>query len=417
MNPIQRDVYLNRLIDRRENGSIKVITGIRRCGKSYLLFKLYFDYLLKSGVEPSHIVTVPLDDEEYEELRDGKKLSAYIKQKITDDSMWYVFLDEVQLCQNFEGVLNGLNRLGNLDIYVTGSNSKFLSTDVLTEFRGRGDEVRVYPLSFAEYVSAYPGDLYDAWNDYFTYGGLPLILTRKTDELKSKYLTDLCKELYLKDIEDRHELYGDNVMETLVNILASSVGSLTNPSKLARTFGSNGISVSDKTIGSYINYLLDAFFIQKAERYDIKGKKYIASPFKYYFTDVGLRNAQLNFRQQEENHIMENIIFNELLIRGFNVDVGVVEHSVRDENGSIVRKKLEVDFVCNRGNQRYYIQSAFAIPDREKMEQEQNSLVRIGDSFKKIIVVKERVKLWRNENGIVIMNIMDFLLKPNSLEL
>lgn len=417
MNPIQRDVYLNRLIDRRENGSIKVITGIRRCGKSYLLFKLYFDYLLKSGVEPSHIVTVPLDDEEYEELREGKKLSAYIKQKITDDSMWYVFLDEVQLCQNFEGVLNGLNRLGNLDIYVTGSNSKFLSTDVLTEFRGRGDEVRVYPLSFVEYVSAYPGDLYDAWNDYFTYGGLPLILTRKTDELKSKYLTDLCKELYLKDIEDRHELYGDNVMETLVNILASSVGSLTNPSKLARTFGSNGISVSDKTIGSYINYLLDAFFIQKAERYDIKGKKYIASPFKYYFTDVGLRNAQLNFRQQEENHIMENIIFNELLIRGFNVDVGVVEHSVRDENGSIVRKKLEVDFVCNRGNQRYYIQSAFAIPDREKMEQEQNSLVRIGDSFKKIIVVKERVKLWRNENGIVIMSIMDFLLKPNSLEL
>ena len=417
MNPIQRDVYLNRLIDRRENGSIKVITGIRRCGKSYLLFKLYFDYLLKSGVEPSHIVTVPLDDEEYEELRDGKKLSAYIKQKITDDSMWYVFLDEVQLCQNFEGVLNGLNRLGNLDIYVTGSNSKFLSTDVLTEFRGRGDEVRVYPLSFAEYVSAYPGDLYDAWNDYFTYGGLPLILTRKTDELKSKYLTDLCKELYLKDIEERHELYGDNVMETLVNILASSVGSLTNPSKLARTFGSNGISVSDKTIGSYINYLLDAFFIQKAERYDIKGKKYIASPFKYYFTDVGLRNAQLNFRQQEENHIMENIIFNELLIRGFNVDVGVVEHSVRDENGSIVRKKLEVDFVCNRGNQRYYIQSAFAIPDREKMEQEQNSLVRIGDSFKKIIIVKERVKLWRNENGIVIMSIMDFLLKPNSLEL
>ena len=417
MNPIQRDVYLNRLIDRRENGSIKVITGIRRCGKSYLLFKLYFDYLLKSGVEPSHIVTVPLDDEEYEELRDGKKLSAYIKQKITDDSMWYVFLDEVQLCQNFEGVLNGLNRLGNLDIYVTGSNSKFLSTDVLTEFRGRGDEVRVYPLSFAEYVSAYPGDLYDAWNDYFTYGGLPLILTRKTDELKSKYLTDLCKKLYLKDIEDRHELYGDNVMETLVNILASSVGSLTNPSKLARTFSSNGISVSDKTIGSYINYLLDAFFIQKAERYDIKGKKYIASPFKYYFTDVGLRNAQLNFRQQEENHIMENIIFNELLIRGFNVDVGVVEHSVRDENGSIVRKKLEVDFVCNRGNQRYYIQSAFAIPDREKMEQEQNSLVRIGDSFKKIIIVKERVKLWRNENGIVIMSIMDFLLKPNSLEL
>ncbi len=288
------------------------------------------------------------------------------------------------MCKGFESVLNGLNRRENLDIYVTGSNSKFLSTDVLTEFRGRGDEIRVYPLCFSEYVSAYSGDKYDAWMDYYTYGGLPLILSRKTDELKSKYLMDLCRELYLKDIEDRHRLRGDNCMTALVNILASAVGSLTNPTKLANTFGSLGMNVSDKTIGVYIGYM---------------------------------RNAQLNFRQQEENHIMENIIYNELLVRGFNVDVGVVEHSERNENGKVVRKRLEVDFVCNRGNQRYYIQSAFAIPDSSKMHQEQNSLVHIGDSFKKIIVVKDRIKLWRNEEGIVVMGIMDFLLSPNSLEL
>ena len=417
MEQIKRDLYLNRLIERRENGMIKVITGIRRCGKSYLLFKLYYQYLIESGVDPSRIIAIPLDDDDYEELHDSKKLSTYIKSCISEDGMWYVFLDEVQLCKNFEAVLNGLNRRDNLDIYVTGSNSKFLSSDVLTEFRGRGDEVRVYPLSFSEYVSAYSGDKYDAWVDYYTYGGLPLILSRKTDELKSRYLLSLCQELYLKDIEDRHNLRGDNVMSILLNILASAVGSLTNPSKLARTFSSNGSPVSDKTLSTYIGYLLDAFFISKAERYNIKGKKYIASPYKYYFTDVGLRNAQLNFRQQEENHIMENIIYNELLVRGYNVDVGVVEHSEKDENGKSVRKKLEVDFVCNCGNRRYYIQSAFAIPDRDKMEQEQNSLIHIDDSFKKIIVVKDRIKLWRNEKGIVIMGIIDFLLNLNSLDL
>ena len=417
MEQIRRDLYLNRLIERRENGMIKVITGIRRCGKSYLLFKLYYQYLIASGVEASRIISIPLDDDDFEELHDSKKLSAYIKERITDDNMWYVFLDEVQLCKNFEAVLNGLNRRDNVDIYVTGSNSKFLSSDVLTEFRGRGDEVRVYPLSFSEYVSAYSGDKYDAWVDYYTYGGLPLILSRKTDELKSGYLTNLCQELYLKDIENRYNLRGDNVMSALLNILASAVGSLTNPTKLANTFSSNRIPVSDKTIGTYIGYLLDAFFISKAERYDIKGKRYIASPFKYYFTDVGLRNAQLNFRQQEENHIMENIIYNELLVRGFNVDVGVVEHAEKNKEGKVVRKRLEVDFVCNRGSLRYYIQSAFAIPDREKMEQEQNSLIRIDDSFKKIIVVKDRIKLWRNEKGIVVMGIMDFLLNPDSLDL
>lgn len=417
MEPIKRDLYLNRLIERRENGLIKVVTGIRRCGKSYLLFNLYYRYLLESGVDASHIIRIPLDDEDYEELHDSKKLSAYIKERLSDDGMWYIFLDEVQLCKGFEAVLNGLNRRENVDIYVTGSNSKFLSSDVLTEFRGRGDEVRVYPLSFSEYVSAYPGDRYEAWNDYYTYGGLPLILNRKTDELKSRYLIDLCRELYLKDIEDRNNLRGDNVMSTLLNILASAVGSLTNPTKLANTFATNGIPTTDKTISIYIGYLMDAFFISKAERYDIKGKKYIASPFKYYFTDVGLRNAQLNFRQQEENHIMENIIYNELLVRGFNVDVGVVDISERSESGKPVRKRLEVDFICNKGNRRYYIQSAFAIPDREKMQQEQNSLIHIPDSFKKIIVVKDNVKLWRNEEGIVVMGIMDFLLKADSLDL
>lgn len=417
MEPIKRDIYLNRLIERRENGMIKVVTGIRRCGKSYLLFRLYYDYLLHAGVDASRILTVPLDDDEFSELRDSKKLSAYIKERLTDEGMWYVFLDEVQLCDHFEGVLNGLNRRDNVDIYVTGSNSKFLSSDVLTEFRGRGDEVRVYPLSFAEYLSAYPGDKYDAWADYCTYGGLPMILARGTDELKSGYLINLCRELYLKDIENRNNLRGDNVMAPLLNILASAVGSLTNPTKLANTFNSSGIPVSDKTIGLYIEYLLDAFFIAKAERYDIKGRHYIASPYKYYFTDVGLRNAQLNFRQQEENHIMENIIYNELRIRGYHVDVGVVEHIEKDAEGKAVRKNLEVDFVCNQGNRRYYIQSAFAIPDREKLEQEQNSLTHIEDSFKKIIVVKDRIKLWRNEQGIVIMDIMDFLLNPNSLDL
>ncbi len=408
---------MNRLIERKENGLIKVVTGIRRCGKSYLLFKLFYQYLLDSGVDAARIITVHLDDEDYAKLHDSKKLSAYIKQQITDDGPWYVFLDEVQLCKGFEAVLNGLNRRENLDIYVTGSNSKFLSSDVLTEFRGRGDEVRVYPLSFSEYVSAYSGDKYDAWMEYYTYGGLPLILSRKTDELKSKYLVDLCRELYLKDIEDRNNLRCDNVMTALVNVIASAVGSLTNPTKLARTFESSGVHVSDKTIGAYIEYLLDAFLISKAERYDIKGKRYIASPFKYYFTDVGIRNAQLNFRQQEENHIMENIIYNELCVRGFNVDVGVVEHSERNDKGKSIRKSLEVDFVCNQGNRRYYIQSAFAIPDNNKMQQEQNPLIKIPDSFKKIIVVKDRIKPWRNEDGILIMGILDFLLHPNSLDL
>lgn len=417
MITIKRDLYLNRLIERRENGMIKVITGIRRCGKSYLLFQLYDQYLMSSGVDPDHIIKIALDDDDYEELRERRTLGTYIRQRVSDDGIWYIFLDEVQMCPGFESVLNGLNRHENLDVYVTGSNSKFLSSDVLTEFRGRGDEVRVYPLSFSEYVSAFQGDKYEAWESYCMYGGLPLILSRPTDELKARYLTSLCRELYLKDITERHGLRGDNIMPEVMNVLASAIGSLTNPLKLTDTFNSKGMGVSNKTVGLYIDYLIDAFFISRVQRYDIKGRKYIASPYKYYFTDVGLRNAQLNFRQYEENHIMENIIYNELLVRGFNVDVGVVEHAERSDEGKVVRKHLEVDFVCNLGSRRYYIQSAFAIPDREKMLQEQNSLVRTGDSFKKIIVVKDRMKLWHNEEGITIMNIMDFLLNPDSLEL
>lgn len=415
---IKRDLYLNKLIERRENRSIKVITGIRRCGKSYLLFHLFYKYLIDDGIADDHIIRIALDDEEYEELLDRKALGAYIREQVTDDGIYYIFLDEIQFVEGFEKVLNGLNRIENLDIYVTGSNSKFLSSDILTEFRGRGDEVRVYPLSFAEYTSAFNGSLDDAWYNYITYGGLPLILTRKTPEQKSKYLMDLFQKVYLDDIVERNHLRGDNIMDNLVSILASGIGSLTNPNKLANTFASNGMgNISDKTISFYISYLMDAFVISKAERYDVKGKKYIASPFKYYFTDIGLRNARLNFRQQEENHIMENILYNELLIRGFNVDVGIVEHVEKTTDGKRTLKKYEIDFVCNRGDQRYYIQSAFSMPDKEKEEQEQHSLLYTEDFFKKIIVVRDNIIPWHNEKGILIIGIKDFLLKENSLEL
>lgn len=415
---IKRDTYLNKLINRMENRSIKVITGLRRCGKSYLLFHLFYNYLLEHKVPEDHIIRIALDDDEHEDLLDRKLLSTYIKSLIQDDRTYYVFLDEVQFVEGFEKVLNGLNRLENLDIYVTGSNSRFLSSDILTEFRGRGDEVRVYPLSFSEFVSAYDGSVEEAWYQYATYGGLPLILTRKTPEQKSKYLIDLMQKVYLDDIIDRNQLRGSTIMENLVNILASSIGSLTNPNKLANTFTSNGMgNISDKTISSYIDYLMDSFLISRAERYDVKGKKYISSPYKYYFTDIGLRNARLNFRQQEETHIMENIIYNELLIRGFNVDVGIVEHVETDPDGKRRQKKYEIDFVCNRGNQRYYIQSAFSMPDQEKAEQEQRSLIYTNDFFKKIIVVKDNIVPWHNELGILIIGLKDFLLKNNSLEL
>ena len=413
METIERDDYLNKLISRRENGMVKIITGIRRCGKSFMLDPIFKNYLLESGTKEDHIIKIDLDNIENEKYLDPHELNNYVKSKIKDNNMYYVLIDEIQKVRNFEAVLNGFLSQRNLDVYVIGSNSKFLSSDIITEFRGRGDEVRIFPLSFLEFFSAYKGDKESAWNEYLTYGGMPLILNQKTDEQKSKYLTNLFELTYKRDIIERNTIAKVDVLDSLINILSSSVGSLTNPQKIYNTFISNGVTdLSKNTITSYLDYLLDSFLIEKVERYDVKGKKYIQTPQKYYFADIGLRNARLNFRQQEENHIMENIIYNELLIRGYNVDVGVVE--VREGD---VRKQLEVDFVCNLGNKRYYIQSALNLDTPEKTLQETKSLNNIGDSFKKIIVVKDNIKLWRNEQGIVIMGIYEFLLNKNSLDL
>ena len=427
---IKRDLYLNKLIRKKNNGSIKIITGLRRSGKSYLLNNLYYDYLLSEGVKQEQIIKLALDDDRNREYRNPDKLSAFLYSKIANETdNFYFLLDEVQFAISDKeikskepirlyGILNGLLRLKNVDVYITGSNSKFLSSDIATEFRGRGDVVHVNPLSFAEFYSAYKhGDKYDAWDEYSTYGGMPMLLTMETDEEKAEYLNNLFKNTYIKYIIEKNRLRGDVAIDTLIDVLASSIGSLNNPTKIAKTFVSNGMNVSDKTVSTYIEYLLDSFLIRKTARYDIKGRKYINSPFKYYFSDIGLRNARINFRQQEQTHIMENIIYNELVMRGFNVDVGIIEHVVRTENDKRETKHLEVDFVCNKGNQRYYIQSAFSIPSAEKMAQEQASLDRIDDSFKKIIITQDRTKLWRNEKGYVIMNVLDFLLKENSLEL
>ena len=418
MKEIKRDIYLNKLIDRKENGMIKVITGIRRCGKSYLMDPIYKNYLLSIGIKEDHIIKLELDSIENEEYLDRHKLYNYIMGQIKDDKMYYILLDEIQKVNSFESVLNSFLRKENLDVYVTGSNSKFLSNDIITEFRGRGDEVRVYPLTFREYLTASSKNVDEALKEYITYGGMPYILSRKTDEDKSKYLNNLFNNTYINDIVERNNIQKDEVLESLINVLASSVGSLTNPLKLENTFKSKGFkNVSAKTINTYIDYLIEAFMVNKALRYDIKGKKYINTPSKYYFTDIGLRNVRLNFRQQEDNHLMENIIYNELLVRGFNVDVGVVEYTAKDKNNKKMRKQLEVDFVCNKGSNRYYIQSAYAIPTKEKMEQEENSLIKIDDFFKRIIIVQNDIKLWRNEKGIVIMSLKQFLLDENSLDL
>ena len=428
MKLIERKRYLDELIAKKENGSIKIITGIRRCGKSFLLFEIYYNYLRSLGIDEEHIITLALDDDANREYRDPDNLSEYLRSKIIDkENMYYILLDEVRFAISEEelkkgdqirlyGVLNGLLRLRNVDIYVTGSNSKFLSSDVLTEFRGRGDEVRVMPLSFSEFFSVYDGDKYDAFEEYSTYGGLPPVLARSSDKEKSKYLSDLLHNLYIKDVIERNKLQGDVIMESIVDILASAVGSLTNPPKLANTFSSNQLKTNANTISAYIEHLRNAFILDRAERYDVKGKKYISSPYKYYFTDIGIRNSKLNFRQQEQTHIMENIIYNELVVRGYNVDVGVVDYFATDDKGKRVLIHSEVDFVCNMGSQRYYIQSAFSIPDEEKMKQEQASLDHIGDSFKKIIIVQDHIKAWRNEKGYLIMNILDFLLEENSLD-
>ena len=413
MKEIKRDIYLNKLINRKENGLIKIITGIRRCGKSYLLDPLFKNSLLESGVKVDHIIKLELDKEENKKYRDSHELNEYIKSQIKDKDMYYILLDEVQMCEGFESVLNGFLYERNIDVYVTGSNSKFLSSDIITEFRGRGDEIRVFPLSFFEYVEAFKGDIQDAWNEYVLYGGLPLIMSKKSDEEKSKYLKDLFDQTYIKDIIERNNIQRVDILDSIINILASSVGSLTNPKKIYDTFVSDGEKeISSNTVNSYIKYIEDSFIVNKSDRYDVKGKKYIQTPQKYYFSDIGLRNARLNFRQQEENHIMENIIYNELLLRGYNVDVGVVE--IREGNQ---RKQLEVDFVCNLGNKRYYVQSALTLDKREKTIQEEKPLMNINDSFKKIIVVKDTMKHWITEEGILVIGIQEFLLDKNSLNL
>ncbi len=414
MKEISRNTYLNKLISRKENGMIKVVTGIRRSGKSYLLDPIYKNYLINNGVQANHIIKIDLEERKNKQYLNPDVLDEYIRSLIVDERMYYIILDEIQLVDDFESVLNGFLHIKNVDVYVTGSNSKFLSSDIIAEFRGRGDEVRVYPLSFAEFLEVFSGNESDAWNEYLTYGGMPYILTKKTEEEKSSYLNNLFETTYLKDIVERYNIQRADILNILVNVLASSVGSLTNPTKLTNTFISNSIKgVNAHTITSYIDYLLDAFLINKVERFDVKGKKYISTPSKYYFTDIGLRNARLNFRQQEENHLMENIIYNELLMRGYNVDVGVVE--VRDENKN--RKQLEVDFVCNLGQKRYYIQSALNLETREKTIQEERPLMNINDNFKKIIVVKDNIKHWITEEGILVIGIQEFLVDKNSLDL
>lgn len=415
---IKRDKYLHDLINRMNNHMIKVVTGIRRSGKSYLIFRIFKRYLLEQGIPESHIISIELDQRKHRQYRDPDVLLDYIDSCIQDGETYYILLDEVQLLKDFEEVLNSLLHIDQADVYVTGSNSRFLSKDIITEFRGRGDEVHIFPLTFKEFMQAYEGDLYHGWAEYTLYGGLPLTVTMKTEEQKVSYLTRLFEETYLKDIIERHHIEKTQELEDLVNILASAIGSLTNVPKIEATFKSSIQSkISANTIRQYIEYLEDAFLIHKANRYDVKGRRYIGTPLKYYFEDVGLRNARLEFRQVEETHIMENIIYNELRSRGYSVDVGLVERRGVNAEGKTERKQLEVDFVANLGSRRYYIQSAFAMPTEEKRTQEKMSLLQIKDSFKKIIVVKDVVNVTRDEDGITTMSIYDFLLKENSLEL
>lgn len=425
---IKRNIYLDRIADCMNDGMIKVITGVRRSGKSFLLFELFYEYLISQNISEDHIIRLSLDDDDNAQYRDAGRLHSYIKEKITDNENYYILLDEVQYAiskdemrQNdspirLYGVLNSFLRKNNVDVYVTGSNSKFLSRDVMTEFRGRGEEIHIQPLSFSEYYPFHGGSKEEAMSDYLLYGGLPHILSIKTEEGKVRYLSKVFEEVYLKDILERYDIKNRDGFEELAKILASSVGSMTNPQKISATFASSGISsLTAPTISEYIQYLCDSYIIMKTERYDIKGRKYISTPKKYYYSDVGLRNALLNFRQYEETHLMENLIYNELIYRGYNVDVGVVEINT-SEAGKRVHKQLEIDFVANLGNKRYYIQSAYAIPDDAKMRQEQESLIRVPDSFKKMIVVYGHTHIWRNEHGITIMNIWDFLLNNDSLD-
>ena len=431
---IERKKYLDKLISRKQNGLVKVITGIRRCGKSYLLFNIYKDYLKSIGVEDECIICLALDDDENIRYRNPLELGKYIRSLTADESKeYYVFLDEIQkvvTIQNpyvegvedkisFVDVVLGLMKRDNIDVYVTGSNSKMLSSDILTEFRGRGDEIRVNPLSFAEFYNAFEGDKRDAWQEYYTYGGLPLVLAKKGHEEKAKYLSTLFDTIYLSDIMDRNSLaHEKNLLDDILNLISSSIGSLTNANKIANTFKSERqISVSHATVSKYLDYLIDSFLIYSASRYDVKGRKYIGSPYKYYFSDVGLRNARLNFRQQEENHIMENIIYNELCVRDFSVDVGIVEYCYKDAEKKSKRAYLEIDFIANKGSKKYYVQSALTVADEEKREQEIRSLKRVGDSFKKIVVVKDSIIPWHDDDGILYIGIEQFLLDENAMDM
>ena len=413
---IRRDIYLNKLISKKQNGLIKVITGIRRCGKSYLLFNLFRGYLIESGVDSSHIIEMTFDSYENKRYRNPEIFFPYIKEKISDSGLYFILLDEIQLLEDFESILNSLSRLPNTDIYVTGSNAKFLSKDIITEFRGRGDEVHMYPLSFSEFMSVYDGDKRDGWNEYMVYGGIPLVLNQKTHEQKSAFLKSLFNEVYITDILSRNRIRNKEELEELLDIVSSAVGSLTNSNKLAQTFKSiKNKTINKSTIKKYLDSLCDSFLIEESRRYDVKGRKNIGTTLKYYFSDMGLRNARLNFRQIEETHIMENIIYNELRMRGYDVDAGVVTANEITGDGKKIRKQREIDFVCNMGSKRYYIQSAFALPDRAKIEQEEKPLLLSGDGFKKIIVTKDAPAPLYDEQGILSMSIYDFLLNSDSL--
>lgn len=415
---INRSKYLNELISLQGNGLIKVITGMRRCGKSYLLFELFNQYLLNTGVDSSHIIKVDLEDFKNREMRNPEVLYSYVENNLRDEGKYYILLDEIQMLSDFEDVLNGFLKMRNVEVYVTGSNAKFLSKDVITEFRGRGFEVKMYPLSFKEYFSAYRGSMQAALSEYMLYGGLPQVLSFETQHQKAGFLESLFRQTYIKDIKDRYEIRKDDDLEELINIMASGIGTLTNPNKLSDTFRSvKKSSMSYDTVKDYIDYLCDSFLVEKAIRYDVKGKRYVNSPYKYYFMDLGLRNARLGFRQAEKTHLMENLIYNELRVRGFNVDVGLIPIVQRDEQGRQQRSNLEVDFVCNDGSRRYYIQSAYRVPSEEKLRQESASLLKIDDSFKKLIVLGEECPVTRDNMGITTISIYDFLLKENCLEL
>lgn len=428
---IKRDLYLNKLISLKHNGLIKVITGIRRCGKSYLLNEIFYNHLLESGVDEKHIIRFAFDSgddlnligesiieiEKQKRRVDPEKFMAYIRNQVEDNEMCYLLLDEVQMLDCFETVLNGYLRKKNMDVYVTGSNAKFLSKDVITEFAGRGDEIHMYPLSFSEFMTAYKGDKYEGLSEYMLYGGIPLVVLRDGQENKASALENLFSEIYVRDIQKRNKVRNIGELEDLLNIVSSAIGSLTNPEKLKNTFKSiKNSKITSTTIKKYLDFLEDSFLIESAQRYDIKGRSYIETPKKYYFSDMGLRNARINFRQFEQTHAMENVIYNELRIRGYRVDVGVVPITEKNENGQTVRKQLEVDFICNLGSMKYYIQSAFSIPDEEKRAQEIRPFKKIDDSFKKIVITKDIVAPYYDENGILTMNIYDFLMNEKSLE-